>query len=66
MFVAQAEDKVKQDQILMEVKQELKNQKAQEIADELAIQIPRGEFADFPDPPKQESRHRHVRRHAEL
>ncbi|MCH7902781.1 hypothetical protein IIC68_03440 [archaeon] len=66
MFVAQAEDKVKQDQILMEVKQELKNQKAQEIADELAIQIPRGEFADFPDPPKQEALHRHTRRHAEL
>ena len=66
MFVAQAEDKVKQDQILMEVKQELKNQKAQEIADELAIQIPRGEFADFPDPQKQEALHRHTRRHAEL
>ena len=66
MFKAQAEDKVKQDQILSEIKQELKNQKAQEMADELAIQIPRGEFADFPDPPKQEALHRHTRRHAEL
>lgn len=66
MFKAQEQDKTKQDQILSEIKQELKNQKAQEISDELAIQIPRGEFADFPDPPKQEALHRHTRRHAEL
>ena len=66
MFKAQGEDKEKQDRILGEVKAELKDQKAQEMADELAIQIPRGEFADFPDPPKQEAQHRHTKRHPEL
>lgn len=66
MFKAQNEDKTKQDKILNEVKQELKNQKEEEMAEELAIQIPRGEFADFPDPPKQEALHRHTRRHPEL
>ena len=67
IFRVQMQDKLKQQEIILATAKELENAQADEMADDLMIQIPKGEDFEFPKLPTEETKniakHRHERRH---